>query len=108
MKQKQLVEPVLLALLTKNKFENMKLDLEKLQEVSMKFSNQINLPGGLSIDNSLTQFALQTMLRVTLEYNESTYSHAPTNVKLAFETLRGLGIIVFEEPDASKVQQLNS
>jgi hypothetical protein len=100
------VELMDLVLQIKNKFKNMKLDLEKLQELSMKFSNRA-LPGGLTIDNSLTQYAIQTMLKVTLEYNESSYSHAPTNVKLAFETLRDLGVIVFVEPDV-KPQHLNS
>jgi hypothetical protein len=96
-----------LALQIKNKFKKMKIDLDKLQQLSIKYASQANLPGGLSIDNSLTQYALQTMLKVTLEYNESSYGHAPTNVKLAFETLKGLGVIILEELDKKPIQ-LNS
>jgi hypothetical protein len=86
----------------------MKLNLAKLQQVALQYTNQSSINGMPTIDNSLTQFALETMIRVTLEYNESSYGHAPTNVKLAFETLKDLGIIVLDEIIQTKPQQLNS
>jgi len=85
----------------------MKIDLKKLQEVSLQFQFK-NLPGELEIENTVAQFTLHKMVEVVLNYDESSYGHAPSNVKMAFETLLDLGIIKLDDAVEPKVQQLNS
>jgi len=84
----------------------MKIDLKKLKEIEAQFCTPQQLPGDILISADLSLFTLQKMMKVVLEYNEASYRHAPTNVQLALETLKTLGIII-EEPSVS-VQQLNS
>jgi len=85
----------------------MKIDLKKLQKVSMQFASQ-NLPGGGSIDNSLTQHALQVMVTNVLNFNETSFLLAPNNIKVAINTLAELKILILDANDKPPVQQLNS
>jgi hypothetical protein len=86
----------------------MKIDLEKLKEVELKYGSPAVLPGDIHISNELSLFTLQQMVKIVLDYNESTYLYATSNVKLAFETLKSLGVIVEDIPTEPKIQQLNS
>jgi len=84
----------------------MKIDFRKLKEIEAQFCTPQQLPGDLQVTTDLSLFTLQRMIKIVLEYNESSYTHAPSNVRLAFETLKSLGIIV--EESSISVQQLNS
>jgi len=86
----------------------MKVDFKKLKEIEMQFCTPQQLPGDLQVTAELSLFTLQRMMKVVLEYNESSYSHASSNVKLAFDTLKSLGIIVESDSIDTKVIQLNS
>lgn len=86
----------------------MKIDFQKLKEIEGQFCSSQMLPGNIQITAELSLFTLQRMMKIVLEYNESSYSHAPSNVRLAFETLKSLGIIVEEAGITLPVQQLNS
>jgi len=95
-----------MVLIQLKKSNNMKIDFQKLKETEAQFCTPHQLPGDLQVSADLSLFTLQRMIKVVLEYNESSYTHAPSNVRLAFETLKSLGIIV--ESPSINVQQLNS
>jgi len=86
----------------------MKIDLNKLKQLEATFCTPQSLPGDIQITSDLSLFTLQKMMKIVLEYNDSTYAHATSNVKMAFETLKSLGVIIEDSSVDTKVQQLNS
>lgn len=85
----------------------MKIDLKKLQRVAIQLASQ-NLPGGVAIDNSLTQKALEVMVTNVLNFNETSFTLAPNNIRVAINTLVDLKILILDDKDKPPVQQLNS
>lgn len=85
----------------------MKLDLKRLQKVSMQFASQ-KLPGDIIIDNSLTQHALHIMVTNVLNFYEAPFNLAPNNIKTAINTLVELKILILDDNTKPPVQQLNS
>ena len=85
-----------------------KIDLKKIKELEVTYCTTQSLPGDINITSDLSLYTLQRMMRIVLDYDNSSYSCAPENVKLAFETLKSLGVIVEEGKTDAKIQQLNS
>jgi predicted RNA-binding protein Jag len=85
----------------------MKIDIKRLQKVTMQISSQ-NLPGGLVIDNSITLDALNLMVKNVLNHESTPYALAPNNIKVAIDTLTELKILVADNKSNSPVIQLNS
>ena len=76
----------------------LKIDFEKLKNVQ-RFNTE-----------TLSLFTIEHMLRVVLDFSDTSYKLAPNNVQLALNTLKDLQIIV-EIPETNKnteVKQLNS
>jgi hypothetical protein len=77
----------------------MRIDLKKLAAIEASMC----LDGTTS---TTSLFALQEMLRLVLQYKETGYQLATTNVKMAYDTLKQLGVI--KDTPNKEVQQLNS
>jgi hypothetical protein len=79
----------------------MRIDLKKL--TSLEASLAMSKDG---VVNTTSLFTLREMISLVLQYRETGYELAPNNVKMAFNTLKQMGIIK-DTPD-KEVQQLNS
>ena len=76
----------------------LKIDFERLKVIQNKNAGTLLLQ------------TLEHMLKVVLNFSETSYKLAPNNVQLALNTLKDLKIIVetTETTENAKVQQLNS
>jgi O-phosphoseryl-tRNA(Cys) synthetase len=83
---------------TINKINNiMKIDLKKLQKVEKQYE-----------ESRLSTDTLHLMINNVLNFQDTSYSLAPNNVKTAINTLTDLKILISDGIDTPPVQQLNS
>ena len=84
----------------------MKIDFKKLRQIEVEYCTSMNMPGNINISNDMSRETLSNMMNLILSYEGGSYSRGPLNVKLAYNTLKDLGIIM----DDSKIkpEQLNS
>jgi hypothetical protein len=75
----------------------MKINLKKLAEVEKKYTES-----GVSID------VLRVMVSNVLNFQDTSYSLAPNNIKTSINTLIDLKILVEDAKLDPPVQQLNS
>jgi len=75
----------------------MKINLKKLAEVEKKYAES-----GVSID------VLRVMVSNVLNFQDTSYSLAPNNIKTSINTLVDLKILVEDAKLDPPVQQLNS
>jgi len=75
----------------------MKINLKQLAKIEKTY-----------IENGISLEVLKLMLSNVLNFGETSFSHAPNNIKTAVNTLKELKILVMDEVSASEIQQLNS
>ena len=76
--------------------EMLKIDFERLKNVQKKNSESVSLQ------------TLEHILKIVLNFSDTSYKLAPNNVQLALNTLKDLKVIVEESSEKPEVQQLNS
>lgn len=75
----------------------MKINLDKLREVENSYEG-----------HDITRETLSSMLKTVLDFYNSSYSIAPDNVKLAYNTLIDLRIIEEDLNKEKEIQHLYS